>query len=159
MFDIVQIGCTVMPGRSIGTMIIETPWCLRASGSVRIATQLCEAVCAPVFQIFWPLMTHSSPSSSACVLSAARSVPAAGSEYATANSISPRRMGGSQKAFCSCVPSRRIVGATDVIDRFMAGAPAICISSMKTYCSTAFLPSPPNSFGHATPHQPLSKRR
>ena len=61
-------------------MIIEMPWCLRASGSVRTATQLWVAVCAPVFQIFWPLMTHSSPSSSARVVSAARSVPAFGSE-------------------------------------------------------------------------------
>ena len=60
-------------------------------------------------------------------------------------------------AFCSSVPSRRIVGATEVTERFMAGAPAICISSMKMYCSTAAFPMPPNSFGQPTPHQPFSK--
>ena len=68
------------PGASIGTIIIEMPWCLGASGSVRTATQLWVAVCALVFQIFWPLITHSSPSSTARVRSAARSVPASGSE-------------------------------------------------------------------------------
>ena len=44
------------------------------------ATQLWVAVCAPVFHIFCPLMTQWSPSSTARVLSAARSVPASGSE-------------------------------------------------------------------------------
>ncbi len=80
MPDQVQSGCTVMPGRSMGTIIIEMPLCLGASGSVRTATQLWLAVCAPVFQIFCPLMTHSSPSRAARVLRLARSVPASGSE-------------------------------------------------------------------------------
>ena len=80
MFDQVQSGCTVMPGGSIGTIIIEMPLCFGASGSVRTATQLWVAVCAPVFHIFWPLITHSSPSSTARVRSAARSVPASASE-------------------------------------------------------------------------------
>src|SRR5881227_3652797 len=35
MPDQVQSGCTVMPGRSMGTIIIEMPLCLGASGSVR----------------------------------------------------------------------------------------------------------------------------
>ena len=32
------------------------PLCLGASGSVRTATQLCVAMCAMVFHIFWPLI-------------------------------------------------------------------------------------------------------
>src|SRR5262245_738553 len=68
-------------------------------------------------------------------------------------------MAGSQRAFCSSVPSRRIVGATEVTDRFIAGAPAACISSMKMYCSTAAFPMPPNSFGQPTPHHPCSNSR
>jgi hypothetical protein len=69
-----------MPGESMGTMIMETPLCLGASGSVRTATQLWLAVCAPVFHIFCPLMTQWSPSRTAFVFRAARSVPASGSE-------------------------------------------------------------------------------
>ena len=68
------------PGASIGTIIIEMPLCLGASGSVRRATQLWVAMCAMVFHIFWPLITHSSPSSTARVRSAAMSVPASDSE-------------------------------------------------------------------------------
>jgi hypothetical protein len=64
----------------MGTIIIEMPLCFGASGSVRTAIQLWVAMCAMVFHIFWPLTTHSSPSSSACVRSDARSVPASGSE-------------------------------------------------------------------------------
>jgi hypothetical protein len=67
MFDHVQRPWTVMPGVSMGTITMEMPLCFGASGSVRTATQLWLAVCAPVFHIFWPLITHSSPSSTARV--------------------------------------------------------------------------------------------
>ncbi len=64
----------------MGTIIIEMPLCFGASGSVRTATQLWVATCAIVFHIFCPLITHSSPSSTARVRSDAMSVPASGSE-------------------------------------------------------------------------------
>ena len=51
-----------------------------ALGSVRTRQNIMSAACAVVVQIFWPLMTKSSPSSTALVLSEARSEPAPGSE-------------------------------------------------------------------------------
>jgi len=42
-------------------------------------------------------------------------------------------MGRSQRSFCASVPTRRIVGATEVIESRMAGAPAASISSTKMY--------------------------
>jgi hypothetical protein len=39
-----------------------------------------SAKCAPLVQIFWPLITHSSPSSFALVRRLARSEPLPGSE-------------------------------------------------------------------------------
>ena len=78
--DIVMIGRTEMPGVSIGTMKVEMPRCLGASGSVRQASQTWEAVSAALVQSFWPLMSQSSPSFTARVSRAARSVPALGSE-------------------------------------------------------------------------------
>ena len=75
-----QIGWTLTPGASIGTIIMEMPLCVRASGSVRTASQLWVAVWAIVFHIFCPLTTHSSPSRTAWVRNDAMSVPASGSE-------------------------------------------------------------------------------
>jgi hypothetical protein len=46
---------------------------------VRTASQMCVETSAREVQIFWPVITHSSPSSSALVRSDARSVPALGS--------------------------------------------------------------------------------
>ena len=56
------------------------PRCLDASGSVRHSTKIQLAVCASLVQIFWPLITHSSPSRVARVDSDARSEPESGSE-------------------------------------------------------------------------------
>jgi hypothetical protein len=128
-----QIGCTVTPGASIGTIIIEMPLCFGASGSVRTATQLCVATCAIVFHIFWPFTTHWSPSSTARVRNAAMSVPASDSEYATAKSTSALVMRGSQWRFCSSLPIRMIVGAADVTVSGSMGAPAPSSSSTKIH--------------------------
>ncbi len=73
-------GRTSIPGALIGTMITEMPRCLAAAGSVRTHSHWWVAVAALLFQILLPLITHSSPSSSARVRSDARSVPASGSE-------------------------------------------------------------------------------
>jgi hypothetical protein len=67
------------PGVSVGTRMIEMPLCLRASGSVRAASQMYSAAWAWVVKSFCPLMMYSSPSRTARVSSEARSVPALGS--------------------------------------------------------------------------------
>ena len=56
------------------------PWCLGASGSVRAISMHHFEYCAPLVHTFCPVMTHSSPSFTARVFSAARSEPASGSE-------------------------------------------------------------------------------
>ena len=56
------------------------PACLAASGSVRTRANIMSAWAAVEVQIFWPLITKSSPSSTARVCSEARSEPAPGSE-------------------------------------------------------------------------------
>jgi hypothetical protein len=66
-------------------------------------------------------------------------------------------MRGSQCCFCSSLPMRMIVGATDVAVSGSIGAPAVSISSMKIHCSTAVFSRPPYSFGHDSPHQPRSR--
>jgi hypothetical protein len=56
------------------------PRCFGASGSVRHTTKHQSDQVARDVQTFCPLMTHSSPSSDARVLTLARSEPASGSE-------------------------------------------------------------------------------
>src|SRR6202020_511072 len=77
----ILMGRTSTPGCSIGTNRKEMPLCLGASGSVRVRTKIQLADCAAEVQIFWPLITHSSPSRTARVPRLARSEPALGSEY------------------------------------------------------------------------------
>ena len=69
-----------MPGQSIGTMITEMPRCRARFGIGAHAQPFVGARWAPLFQIFEPLITHSSPSRTARVRRLARSVPASGSE-------------------------------------------------------------------------------
>ena len=56
------------------------PLCLGASGSVRASTKIQSARWPADVQIFWPLITHSSPSSAARQPRLPRSEPALGSE-------------------------------------------------------------------------------
>ena len=64
---------------SISSM--EMPcWGLAALGSVRTSMKIMLALCALLVHMFWPLITHSSPSSTARVRSEARSEPEPGSE-------------------------------------------------------------------------------
>ena len=70
-----------MPGVWMSSIITnEIPRCLGASGSVRTRANIASAVCAADVQIFWPLITNSSPSRTARVDSEARSEPEPGSE-------------------------------------------------------------------------------
>ncbi len=77
---IIRIGRTSTPGWSIGTSRKLMPRCLGAAGSVRARTKIQLARWPAEVQIFWPLITHSSPSRTARVCSEARSEPASGSE-------------------------------------------------------------------------------
>ena len=73
------IGTTRIPGVSIGTTNMEIPLCFATLGSVRVASQTKSASPARLVKIFEPLMTYSSPSRTARVVSEARSVPELGS--------------------------------------------------------------------------------
>ena len=78
---VVRNGFTVTPGdfRSMRRKLI--PDCFLATGSVRTRQKIQSAYWAYVVHVFWPVTTKLPlPSSSARVLSEARSLPALGSE-------------------------------------------------------------------------------
>jgi hypothetical protein len=77
---ICTIGRISMPGCCIGTRRYDKPRCFGASGFVRASTKIQCAQCASDVHTFWPVITHSSPSRAARVLTFARSEPASGSE-------------------------------------------------------------------------------
>ena len=79
-----------------------------ASGSVLAATITWSQLRPLVMNVFWPLSTYSSPSSSARVLIAARSEPVPGSVIAIARIDSPDAIPGSQRCFCSSVAAPRM---------------------------------------------------
>ena len=56
-------GFTSMPGWRIGQSRYDRPLCFGASASVRQTTKHQSERWASVVQTFWPLITHSSPSS------------------------------------------------------------------------------------------------
>ena len=70
--------------------------------------------------------------------------------------ISPLRILGRKKSFCSSVPNRMIVGPTVLIVSIGTGAPARIDSSNQMNCSTGVKPRPPYSVGQPTPSQPSS---
>ena len=114
-----------------------------------------------VVQIFWPLITHSSPSSSAFVLRPARSDPASGSLKPWHQAISPERIFGRKNFFCSSVPHCRMVGPTSVSPKKSArsGAPARANSSFSTTACMVDRPLPPYSVGQVAQIQPPSNKR
>ena len=75
------------------------------SGSVRAAVMIRSPEKPLVMKVLEPLMTHSSPSRTAVVFSAARSEPPDGSVMPMPSRISPEATPGSQRCFCSSVPS------------------------------------------------------
>ena len=77
--DIMAIGRTSTPGCSMGQSKKLMPLCFDDVKSVRHRTKIQLALMPAEVQIFWPLMTHSSPSSSALHIRAAKSLPAFGS--------------------------------------------------------------------------------
>ena len=82
-----------MPGRSIGTTKAVTPaW--RSSGFVRASSTPMSAHWASVLQIFWPVTRKPSPSGTARVRRATRSLPASGSLKSWHHTCSPLRIFG-----------------------------------------------------------------
>ena len=80
VWAMLTMGRMSMPGWSMGASRNVIPLCLICSGAVRHRMKIQLAVWASEVQIFWPLITHSSPSSTARVPSEARSEPELGSE-------------------------------------------------------------------------------
>ena len=74
-----MMGRVERPDVFMGTRKKLMPFCLAACGSVRASTKIQLASVPSVVHVFWPFSTHSSPSRTALVLSAARSEPAFGS--------------------------------------------------------------------------------
>ena len=70
-----MIGRTSTPGAFISTSKKLIPLCLGASGSVLANINNQSASCAPEVHIFVPLITKSSPSSTALVCKEAKSEP------------------------------------------------------------------------------------
>ena len=73
-------GRSSTPSWCMSMAIQVMPRCLGASGSVRARSIPRSAVVPREVHTFWPLMIHSSPSSTALVVRPARSEPAPGSE-------------------------------------------------------------------------------
>ena len=88
-------------------MIIDARWCGGASGSLTTMAIRKSAPMAFELNHLWPFITHSSPSSTAVVLSRVGSEPAfSGSVIEKAETSSPSRSGKSHRRFCSSVPTR-----------------------------------------------------
>jgi hypothetical protein len=75
-----RIGRTVTPGWRMSIITKLMPACFFTVLSVRTSANMWVASKATLVQIFWPLMTNSSPSMRASVRRLARSEPALGSE-------------------------------------------------------------------------------
>ncbi len=67
-------------------------------------------------------------------------MPDSGSVYPMQKWMSPARILGRKKSFCSWVPKSMMVGPTVLMVSMGTGAPARIDSSKKMYCSMA--PSP-----------------
>ncbi len=136
------------------------PWCFGSAGSWRAIRIPQRASWAWVVQTFWPLITHSSPSRSALVAIAARSLPAPGSLKSWHQISSPRSIGPRKRCFCSSVPCWMIVGPAigTPIPRGGGSASIAWRSWLKMIASLGVAPRPPYSFGHSGAAQPLSAR-
>ena len=158
----VRIGRTVSPGLSRGTRNRLMPaYLLGALGSVRAATMMVSASCAPLVKIFSPFRIHSPPASSARRRSAAASDPASGSVSAQAPVSSPRAMRGRKWRFCSSLPKAITDWPTNTTDMRQrdSGAKRYSSSSLKMDTCRLSRPWPPYSRGHCMPTQPRSASR
>src|SRR5919198_340613 len=134
------------------------PW-WRAPGSV-CAKSTTTSACAPlVMKFFVPLTTHPSPSRTAAHLRFDASLPACGSESAKQPRSSPVARRGSQRRFCSSLPSESSAPHTSEFCTDMitpTDASAQLIPSMARTYEIASSPPPPRSVGTIIPMKPSS---
>ena len=118
-------------------------------GSVRHTTKHQSDWWASEVQTFWPVTTHSSPSSSARVATLARSLPALGSEYPWHHSSVPSTIRGRKRSCWASVPYWISVGPSSPSPRMLTrpGALAFTYSSLKITWWAMEAPRPPNSTG------------
>src|SRR6478752_7638460 len=134
------------------------PWCLGASQSVRATSIPRSAWWALVFHTFCPLTTHSSPSSTAVVVSPARSDPAVGSLNSWHHTSSPVSIGRRNRSRVTSGPCSRIVGPARP-DGTDDTAPHLAISSYTTSSVHAGSARPNHWVGHDGTAQPASSSR
>src|SRR5215216_2333492 len=93
------------PGVSVGTTLIEKDWYGLSSVSP-VLTMTSRKSDTEAFDEnhLWPLMTHSSPSRTALVVSSVGSAPAPGSVIEKQERILPSSNGCIQRSFWSSVP-------------------------------------------------------
>ena len=137
----------------MGTRIIEARAYGCASGLVTTIAIATEAPTAPEVNHLWPLITHSSPSSSARVRSVRGSEPAtSGSVIEKQERISPSSNGASQCRFCSSVPCSAMISLLPVsgaaqLNAIGAIAGLRPISSQSTPYSQLVSPTPCSESG------------
>src|SRR5581483_11324619 len=153
---------TSTPGWWRGTSSIEIPRWRGASRLVWHSTYSQSARCPKVVQTFCPSMTHSSPSSSARVVSEARSEPAPGSLKPCPHISSHAVMAGRNRCFCAGVPNSMRVGPNRSLPctPTQYGASAAACSMWNRSSWRAVPPRPPYSAGHDTlSHRPAARAR
>ncbi len=131
------------------------PWCFGASQSVRASSIPRSAWWALVFHTFCPLTTHSSPSSTAVVVSPARSEPAEGSLNSWHHTSSPVRSGRRKRSRARSGPCSRIVGPARPAGT-VATAPHRWISRRTTSSAHAGRPRPCHLSGQDGTAHPAS---
>ena len=119
----VQRNSTISkPGVSTGVRNAVMPSPSPALPLVRAKIRQCLARWMPVFHVFSPLMTHSSPSRTAVVSMHVASEPCSGSVMPKVKPPVPSSMCGIHSAFCSSVPwwsmSRRPTLLPTMLDSF-----------------------------------------
>ncbi|MNL42371.1 hypothetical protein D3C87_1648240 [compost metagenome] len=130
-----------------------------AVGSVLQATRTMSQLRPLLIKVLLPLMTYSSPSRTAVVRAAFRSLPLPGSVMPRARMVSPLQMFGSQRCFCSSVPKRTMYIAmmSECRPKLTPDTPARCISSLMTVAWPKSPPPPPYTAGtmvHNKPSRP-----
>ena len=127
-----------------------------AAGSVLHTTMIRSAIRPLLMKVLLPLMTYSSPSRTAVVRTAFRSLPVPGSVMAMARMISPVQRRAATCCFCSSVPSAQDVRRDDVrvhAEAETADARARRTSSPSTAAWPKSPPPPPYSVGQRCAQQ------
>src|SRR5215218_2365755 len=151
----------VTPGVSAGTISIDARWYLCASGSVTAMTIRKSATEALDENHLWPLMTHSSPCSSARVCSRVGSDPAdSGSVIENAERRSPARSGCRYCSFWSSVPAIARISELPESGAWLPNTDGANTDEPRISCMSPSLtwpkPCPPRSGGRCAAHSPRS---